>query len=83
MESDYLVMQAALNFLSQCEEKNQFIFGVERFIKEGDSFKPDIDGIADFSSLNPQKDVNRSINAAKIFMNDYGDDSDEFFVIVT
>ncbi|MCA0917759.1 MULTISPECIES: hypothetical protein [unclassified Halomonas] len=81
METDYLTMKNAVNFLHECESKRIFVFGVERFLCGDDGNFPDLDGIADFSSLG-EENVSMSIMSAKQFMSLFGSDENERFKIV-
>ncbi|MBY5927494.1 hypothetical protein KUV86_00015 [Halomonas sp. DP8Y7-3] len=81
VETDYLTMKNAVNFLHECESKRIFVFGVERFLCGDDGNFPDLDGIADFSSLG-EENVSMSIMSAKQFMSLFGSDENERFKIV-
>ncbi|MBB4187352.1 hypothetical protein GGE07_004016 [Sinorhizobium terangae] len=82
METDYLTMAEALQFIHECERRNAFIYGIERFTRESGMNVPDLDGIADFSSL-PSQDVQKSISSARDFLASFGRSKEERFKIVS
>ena len=82
MESDYLNYQQTLDFLEACYQKHNFVYGLERFILDGSKVKPDLDGILDLSAI-CTKDVAKSIEAAKLYLSQYGNDTDEAFTVIT
>lgn len=81
METDLLTHEQTLNFISHCEIKGAFVFGIERFVVSGNNTIPDIDGIADFSGLSEQE-VELSIELSKDFLGNYGLLENERFSVV-
>jgi len=80
METNCMTKKESLCFLDECNKRKYFIFGVERFICNKEGKTPDINGIADFSSL-VITEVELSIIAAQSFLSEYGDNLFERFVI--
>ncbi|WP_163264823.1 hypothetical protein [Chelativorans alearense] len=81
METGYLTLDQAHQFVQECEENGTFIYGIERFLCKDGMNIPDLDGIADFSSL-PLHQVSKSISASKDFLALFGDSSQERFKVV-
>jgi len=79
METDYLTMTEAQNFVRVCDRRG--IFGIERFTHDDGKFLPDLDGIADFSVL-LQQDGRKSILAARKFLDLFGHPKLERFKFV-
>lgn len=81
METEFLTTDQALQFVQACEHGGVFIFGIERFICIEGKNAPDLDGIADFSSLPPQ-DVRGAASAARTFLSLFGNEEQERFKLV-
>lgn len=81
METEYLTADQALHFVNACEQDGVFIFGIERFLCADGKNAPDLDGIADFSSLSPQ-DVRGAALSARKFLSLFGDEEQERFKLV-
>jgi allophanate hydrolase subunit 1 len=81
METEYLTFVQAKNFIDQCEKNEIFIYGIERFICQNGFNMPDLDGIADFSSLNVEQ-VSKAISSSQYFLSLFGKIEDERFTIV-
>jgi len=81
METEYLTAEQALQFIHLCEQNGIFIFGIERFLFIDVMSTPDLDGIADFSSLSPE-DVNGAVSSARRFLSLFGDVNEERFKLV-
>lgn len=81
METDFLTTDQALQFVHACEQDGAFIFGIERFLCTEGKNAPDLDGIADFSSLSPQ-DVRGAASSARKFLSLFGDEEQERFKLV-
>lgn len=81
METEYLSVEQALQFIQECEENDVFIFGVERFLCVDGMNIPDLDGIADFSSLSAQG-VHGTASSARSFLSSFGGVEQERFKLV-
>ncbi|WP_146119474.1 hypothetical protein [Phyllobacterium phragmitis] len=81
METKYLAIEEAFRFIHECEQRDVFIYGVERFICNGGVSMPDLDDVAGFSSLSSQE-VEKSIASARSFLALYGRENQECFKIV-
>ncbi len=81
METDYLTFSDAQDFVSGCKNKGVFIYGIEKFLGIGKCKQPDLDGIADFSSLDSREET-ASIDASKLFLAKYEHEENVFFKIV-
>ena len=75
MVEKYINFQCAINIINSCQKNGIVILGIERFIKKSDGIMPDIFGIADFSDATAEE----SVEAAKIFMSEYGVENEELF----
>lgn len=80
METDYLTKIEALEFIKECERRDVFIYGLERYEIVDGKIMPDMDGIADFSAISIN-DVSKSILSAKNFMDLFDDSSGQRFTI--
>jgi hypothetical protein len=82
MTADCLSHAEALTFIETCRRSNTHILGIERFVRVGGQRRPDLDGIADFSSAFESGQGGSSIESAQGFIASYGRDSNECFELV-
>lgn len=81
METEFLTSAEALQFVRSCEEEGVFIYGIERFLCVDGKKVPDMNGIADFSSIYPPN-IPSAASAARSFMSLFGRDDQERFKLV-
>jgi hypothetical protein len=81
MESELLSFDDAVKFCEEAAAENCQILGVERFFRIEGRILPDLNAIADFSSLGTG-DVVQSLQSARAFFSHFGNDDKEVFAIV-
>lgn len=81
MNPGYLTFSEALAVVDQCSKAGSAIIGIERFSVKHGKIYPDLDGIADFSSLKTNENQ-ISIKLARTYFENYGADQHERFELV-
>jgi len=81
MESEMLPLEDAVKFTEKLASENCQILGIERFICNDRSAMPDLNAIADFSSLETGNVV-LSLHSAREYFAQFGKDEKEVFTVV-
>ncbi len=81
METEFLTLEAAYSFIHDCENKEIFVYGIERFLVDESGFVPDLNGIADFSSLSKSQ-VSSSLAYSKKFLDSFDYNEKQRFRII-
>lgn len=78
METDYLTLDRAFQFIDECRNHGKKVYGIERFFCDNSGNTPDLDGIVDFSAIHSVHEITLS---ATSFLSQYGKESRERFKI--
>ena len=81
METEELTYIDTLDFIEQCRNDHIYIYGIERFLIEDDRLVPDLGGILDASNVLDQG-FEKTIQAARWYLSNYGEEVNERFCIV-